>query len=155
MIAPRLKTSGALLAAALALVGGYEGLSLVAYRDGGGVPTICRGSTEGVRMGDVASEAECNARFARDLLRHEAAMAACIKRPGDVPEKAYLAFLSFTYNVGGGAFCGSTLARKLNAGDLAGACNELPRWNRDNGRVVRGLTKRRISERALCMEALQ
>jgi lysozyme len=60
--------------------------------------------------------------------------------------------VSFAYNVGGGNYCGSTLVRKLNAGDTAGACNELTRWTRAKGIVLPGLVKRREAERQLCLQ---
>lgn len=148
----RLIGGGALALAALAFVGAWEGRSLRAYLDGGGVPTICNGSTAGVRLGQVATPAECDAMFMADMVRHETMMRKCLRAPDALPDKTYIAFLSFTYNVGGGAACGSSVFRLANAGDLRGACNRLPLWNKDNGRVVRGLTNRRASERAICLE---
>jgi len=150
----KLKASAVLLAGAVAFVGAWEGLSLVAYRDSVGVPTICYGSTRGVRMGDRATRAECDAMFTADLIRHETGMRACMRRPDAIPDGAYLAFLSWTYNVGTGAACRSTLMRHVNAGNLRAACEELPRWNRAGGQVLRGLTNRRTSERAMCLEAV-
>jgi lysozyme len=67
------------------------------------------------------------------------------------------ALCSFAYNIGFGdptrqppvsGFLTSTLLRKLNAGDYAGAAQEFPKWNRANGRVLAGLTKRRQTEQA-------
>ena len=78
-------------------------------------------------------------------------MRACMKKPDALGDDAYVAVLSFTYNVGIGAACQSTLMRKLNAGDLRGACDQLPRWVHDGGRVIKGLVRRRTSERALCL----
>ena len=49
--------------------------------------------------------------------------------------------------MGSEAFCNSTLARKANSGDLAGACAELSRWTRAGGVVWPGLVKRRALER--------
>jgi lysozyme len=71
-----------------------------------------------------------------------------------VPDESYAAFLSFAYNVGTGAFCKSTMAKKANAGDLLGACNEFPKWNKAAGIVLPGLTTRRQDERALCLRGL-
>jgi lysozyme len=59
------------------------------------------------------------------------------------------ALISFAYNVGQTALKGSTLLKKLNAGDIEGAANEFPRWNKAAGKVMNGLTKRREGERAL------
>lgn len=151
----RLKMGGALLAAAVALVGAFEGRSLAAYLDGGGVPTICYGATRGVKLGDVETKAGCDQRLVADLIDHETGMRACLKRPDALPDETYLAALSFTFNVGTRAACASTLFRKINAGDLRGACDQLPRWVRDNGRVIPGLQKRRLAERDLCLSGLQ
>lgn len=59
------------------------------------------------------------------------------------------ALLSFTYNVGLGAFRGSTLRSLLNDGDFEAAAEQFPRWNKAGGKVVRGLTKRRAAEQAM------
>lgn len=151
----RLAIGGAVLAAAIAFVGNWEGLSLAAYHDTGQVPTICYGSTRGVKIGQSATVAECDAMFTRDLMLHEVGMRACMKQPDALPDDTYVAILSFTYNVGVGAACRSTLMRHVNRGDLRAACDQLPRWNKDNGRVIRGLTNRRASERALCLAGLK
>lgn len=150
----RLKAGGAALVLALGFIGAWEGRSLTAYRDTGGVPTICYGSTRGVKIGQRATAAECDSMFAADLIRHETDMRACLKHPDDLTDPTYVAILSYTYNVGGGAACASTLYAKLNAGDVRGACDQLPRWVRDNGRVIPGLVNRRVSERDLCLSGL-
>jgi len=106
-------------------------------------------------MGDRATKAECDAMFTADLIRHETGMLACMKRPQDLSDKTYVSILDWTYNVGVGAACKSTLMRKLNAGDVRGACSEMSRWIKDNGRVIRGLVNRRASSRAMCLEGLK
>lgn len=153
-MAKTLKRGLAVVALAASFIGGWEGLSYVAYLDGGGVPTICRGSTRGVKMGMTASRAECDQRFMQDIAEHELGMSRCLKDPDALSDKTYVAFLSFTFNVGVGAACQSTAFRLLNAGEIRAACGQLPRWNKDNGRVVYGLTRRRAAERDLCMEGL-
>lgn len=150
----RIAAGGALALALVAFVGGWEGLRLGAYRDGGGVPTICYGATRAVRMGDVSTRADCDARLTADLIEHETGLRACLRAPDAIPDPVYLAFVSWAFNVGTGAACKSTLVRLANAGDLRGACEQLPRWNKDNGRIVRGLTNRRIAERDLCLSGL-
>lgn len=148
--------AGLTVAGSLAVqtVGGFEGLRLAAYRDVVGVWTACYGETKGIRPGMKFSKATCDNLLVDSLIEHEKGMRRCMKQPDRVPEKSYVAFVSFTYNVGIGAFCGSTLARKLNAGDLRGACNELPRWNRAGGRVVKGLVNRRADERSMCLQGV-
>jgi lysozyme len=59
------------------------------------------------------------------------------------------ALVSFAYNCGSGALKGSTLLKKVNAGDHAGAVKEFPKWNKANGKVLAGLTRRRASEALL------
>ena len=83
---------------------------------------------------------------------YEAGLDRCLTAP--VPGKTKVAFLSWTYNVGVGAACGSTLVRLANAGALRGACDQLLRWNRAGGKIVRGLTNRREAERQLCLEGV-
>jgi lysozyme len=63
----------------------------------------------------------------------------------------YDAFLSLAYNIGAGAFCGSTLVRKLNTGDYTGACAEILRWDKFQGQPLRGLTLRRQAEHRQCL----
>ncbi|MDU2883127.1 MAG: lysozyme, partial [Enterobacter sp.] len=59
------------------------------------------------------------------------------------------ALVDFAYNLGVKALEGSTLLKKLNAGDYAGAAAEFPKWNKAGGKVLPGLVKRREAERTL------
>lgn len=152
----RLKKGGALLAAAVALVGTWEGLRTVAYPDrlANNIPTVCYGWTIGVKLGDKYTVEECKALLGDGLIEFEQGMRKCLTNPDRIPANSYVAFLSLSYNIGTGAFCRSTLARKINAGDIRGACNELPKWNRAGGKVVKGLVNRRAEERKLCLQGL-
>lgn len=141
------------LSLAVGVVAGFEGYQPTGYHDSVGVATDCYGRTGGdVRVGVTSSDEKCHTEFAHDLYDHALAIQPCIKV--DVPQPSMAAFISFSYNVGVSNFCHSTLVKKLNAGDLAGACNELPRWNKAGGRVINGLTKRRAQERALCLQGV-
>lgn len=144
---------GIALSTAIAFIGGWEGLRQEAYRDVVGVWTVCYGKTTRVRPGDQYSKAECDRMLASEIAQYERGLDQCLKV--DVPAGMKIALVSWTYNVGVRAACQSTLLRRANAGDLAGACDELTRWNRANGRVWRGLTRRRISEREMCHAALK
>lgn len=150
----RLKKGSALAAAAIALVGAWEGLRTVAYRDVVGIPTVCYGETRGVKMGDRYTKAECDAMLGDGLKDFEAGMRRCLKQPDKIPAKTYVAFLSFSYNVGTGAFCRSTLVKKANRGDLRGACHELPKWVNAGGRRIKGLVNRRKDELRICLDGL-
>lgn len=59
------------------------------------------------------------------------------------------ALVDFVYNVGPGHFETSTLLRKLNAGDMAGAADQFTRWDIAGGKVNEGLLARRKRERAM------
>ena len=138
----------AVIAAIVAFVGPWEGRRYEAYQDIVGVWTICEGHTKNVKAGDVANDAQCDAMTAQDVAEHNAGIRACITRP--MPQNVEVAFTSLAFNVGVGAFCGSTALRRYNAGDDDGACDALTLWNKAGGKVVRGLVNRRAAESALC-----
>ena len=130
----------------------YEGTVHSTYKDPIGIVTVCTGHTgPELRMGQRYTKEQCETMLYGDLLKHADAL-NCIKTPLADNQKA--AFLSFAFNVGNGAFCKSTLARKANAGDLMGACAELSRWVMAGGRELPGLVKRRAAERQLCEKGL-
>lgn len=135
-----------------ALVVWFEGRALVAYLDPVGIPTICEGVTQGVRLGDVATPAECDALLEKELTIALSAVERQVRVP--LPDARRAALASFVYNVGEGQFSRSTLLRKLNAGDAAGACAELSRWVYAGGKQLAGLVKRRAAERELCEAGL-
>ncbi len=143
---------GAVLALAAAVIAPFEGRELRAYRDIVGVWTICDGDTQGVRPGQVATPAECDSRLAARVAQSEREIRPCL--PADLPDPTRAAFISAAYNIGSGAFCGSSMARRARAGDLRGACEALRLWNKAGGQVVRGLVRRREAERALCLSGL-
>ena len=93
----------------------------------------------------------CNAHIASkkyaELAR--AGIARCVSVP--LTQNELDAYVSFAYNVGTANFCRSTMARKLNAGDYAGACAELRRWVYFKGKVLPGLVSRREDEYRRCM----
>lgn len=139
---------------ALPLVAQFEGLWLTAKPDklAYGIPTVCYGETEGVKVGDKYTQKQCEDMLAKKLPRYFDEISQCIKVP--VSDKMFAAFGSFSYNVGSAGFCHSTALKRLNAGDKRGSCDALLAWNRAGGRVVRGLTNRRQTERKLCLEGI-
>lgn len=144
--------TAAALIAALALIKPWEGRKNHAYRDIVGVVTICEGVTQGVRMGDYKTDAECDALLRETVAKHAAPIVRCLTRP--IPDASMGAFISLAYNIGPSAFCRSSVARKANAGDLRGACDAMLAWNRAGGRVVRGLVNRRNAERTVCLRGV-
>lgn len=129
-----------------------EGLRLTAYLDGGGVWTIGYGHTGAdVREGLTIPLSEAERLLTRDLRVAEGHVNDVVKVK--LTQNQFDALVSFVYNVGGGAFRSSTLLKLLNAGDYEGAANQLLRWNKDNGKVVKGLTNRRHEERELFLRS--
>lgn len=130
----------------LDFIRGFEKLVLHAYlptKDD--VWTIGYGHTKGVKQGDVITEAEANRLFEEDVAEVEAIIARNVKVP--LNQYQYDALVSFVFNIGEPQFKKSTMLRKLNMGDYAGASAEFPRWNKQKRRVVDGLTRRRKEER--------
>jgi lysozyme len=82
-----------------------------------------------------------------DLKKTCATVASAVKKP--INDNQFGALVSFTFNLGAGNFLKSTLLKKVNAGDFAGASLEFAKWNKAAGQVMAGLTKRRAAEAAL------
>ncbi|KAA0015513.1 lysozyme [Salinicola corii] len=123
------------------------------YQDAVGVWTICTGHTGDVTAGMTATPAQCEAFLKSDL--GKALNAVDDQVEVEIPETTRAALGSFVFNVGGGAFARSTLLKKLNAGDIVGACNQLPRWVYADGKRLRGLVTRRAEERTLCLMGVE
>lgn len=155
------RTVAALALSAVALVSlvlheGYTDRAVIPVP--GDVPTIGFGTTGGVQLGDRTTPPQALKRALQDVQKFEGALKSCVNVP--LHQHEYDALVSFSYNVGSGAFCRSTLVKKLNVSDYSGACAELLRWRffqgRDcalpaNTRLCGGLVKRREAEYRLCM----
>ncbi|MBB3591743.1 GH24 family phage-related lysozyme (muramidase) [Rhizobium sp. BK529] len=139
-----------------------EGVRLVAYLDGGGVATICGGLTSAsgidVYIGMPAMTME-------ECLRHMRIKVAEYRRglhryfnattlQTRLPATRDTAYTSLAFNVGIGTAGKSTAVRRLNAGQIADGCEAITWFNKDGGRVIRGLFERRKDEKALCLMGL-
>lgn len=130
------------------LIKEFEGLELKAYKDSVGVVTIGYGSTgDHVFMGQTITEAQAEALLRKDIARFEKGVDDLVKVP--LTQNQFDALVSFSFNLGLGNLKSSTLLRKLNSLDYAGAANEFVRWNKAGGVVMKGLTRRREAEKAL------
>ncbi|RJK61283.1 lysozyme [Klebsiella pneumoniae] len=128
---------------------GLEGRRYYAYQDVVGVWTVCDGHTgTDIRHGHRYTDRECDSLLKADLQKVASAIDPLIKVR--IPDPTRAALYSFTYNVGSGAFASSTLLKKLNAGDVPGACKELQRWTYAGGKQWKGLITRREIEREVC-----
>lgn len=146
----------------IALIREFEGLRLLAYDDMQpskrlqpgdkvvGTLTIGVGRTRGVEIGDTCTEEQAIAWLHEDLDEAEGAVERYVRVP--LNDNEFAALVSWTFNLGAGALAGSTLLRKLNAGDRAGAAAEFARWNKAGGKVLPGLVRRRAAEAALFLE---
>lgn len=139
----------AVSAAALVGIATHEGYRDKAYKDAVGVPTVGYGETAGVRIGDRTTPERALVTLLSSANRHADAIRPCIHVP--LHQHEFDAYVSLAYNIGAGNFCRSTLVKKLNAKDYAGACEEIRRWNKAGGKVLPGLVKRREAEYRMCM----
>lgn len=147
-------TAGAVLAAAVVLIQPWEGLFTKPYFDIVGVKTVCYGETaaDHVDLNRSYTPQECRDLLKASIVKYDNGLKSCLTR--DIPDAVHVAFLSATYNIGIKGFCGSSMARKANAGDLRGACDALLGWDRAGGREIRGLRNRRLAERDVCLKGL-
>ena len=148
----RMPIQGMVLAAmtvvGIAVSEGYKGEAYIPVP--GDVPTIGFGSTKGVRMGETTTPVRSLQRLVEEV---DTIYVAGVKKCVTVPlhQHEFSAYVAFTYNVGVSAFCKSTLVKKLNTEDYAGACAELSNWVYGPGKKkLGGLVKRRAEERAIC-----
>jgi len=139
-------------ASLIVLVPKFEGMVLRGYKDPIGIVTACAGHTKTAILGRAYTLKECNELLDQDLAEHAAATMACIRVDTTPNERA--AYTSATYNIGGPAWCRSSMVRLLNAGDHRGACEALLRYVYGGGRVLKGLVIRRQIERDLCVQGL-
>lgn len=134
------------------LIKSFEGLRLKAYPDpatGGDPWTIGYGATgPDIKSGLVWTQAQADARFKADSDKFAASVAALI---GAAPttQGQFDALVSLAYNIGTGNLKTSTLLRLHKEGDYAGAKGQFCRWDKANGKVMAGLTRRRAAEAAL------
>ena len=132
----------------------FESLRLKAYPDPGsrdGTPwTIGWGHTRGVKPGDVCTKEEADAWLVEDMKTAERAVNKYVKV--ELNQYQFDALVSFTYNVGEGAFKKSTLLRLVNQKKFVEASQQFLRWVFNDGVIMRGLVKRRKMERDLFLK---
>lgn len=132
-----------------------EGLSLTAYKDSAGIPTICYGETKGVQMGQEVTLTQCQERLIQSAGEHAKALDGL---PMTLTDVQLLGALDLTYNIGVSGFKNSTVKRKLIQGDNKGAAQAVLAWRYitvkgkkydcsvKGNKVCYGLWKRRVWE---------
>ena len=142
-----------LSAATLVGLAVHEGYRDTAYTPvPGDTLTIGFGDAQGVKLGDRTDPVRALIRLNQQAEVFQREMRACI---GDVPlyQHEWDSYVSLTFNIGSGAFCRSTLVRELRKTppNYAGACEQILRWDRFQGRPLAGLTNRRVAEYKQCI----
>lgn len=162
LLSPSVKVAGAVTTGAVAIaiaatfIAPWEGFAPKPYVDriGTGQPiTWCYGETKAdgpvPPMNTVFTKKECTDELQKKLATiYAPGVAKCLHVA--VGNNQMASAISFSYNLGVGAFC-SGPARYFNAGNAVAACNSYMAYNHAAGRVVAGLTNRRKAERALCL----
>lgn len=146
----------------LALNESYTGRAIIPTK--GDVPTLGFGTTtrpdgSPVRMGDTTTPVDALQRKQRDLTKFEGAIKQCVRVP--LHQAEYDVYVNLAYNIGTAGFCGSTITKRLNAQDYAGACDAILMWKRvaaqdcstPGNRVCAGLWQRRLAAHKTCTEA--
>lgn len=151
-------TALVLSVAGLGGIANHEGgFKLEAYTPvKGDRPTISAGNTfyeDGtpVKLGDKITKERAEILFKNTTSVFEQKIKQCIKVP--LHQYEYDAYMSLTFNIGVGAFCGSTLVKRLNQYDYDGACKEILRWDKFMGKPIKGLTNRRQQEYKQCTQS--
>ena len=137
----------------LELIKDFEGFSSSAYLCLAKIPTIGYGNTfyengTKVKLGDQISKTDA-LKLLEVVANRDFADKIFPSIKVKVTQSQFDAMVSLAYNIGTGAFLKSTLLKKVNAGDFAGASEEFLRWNKSGGKEVLGLTKRREREKQL------
>ena len=143
---------------AIEIIKEFEGFRAKAYRCPAGVLTIGYGTTEasgvGLRVyeGRVISEPHAAQYLRMTVELFAQKMLGKLKR---LPtNRQWAAMISLAYNIGINAFARSSVLRKFNAGDDSGAADAFLLWNKANGKVLKGLVRRRKAERALFLTGI-
>ena len=126
----------------------FEGCKLTAYPDPGtgGAPwTIGYGHTGAeVHQGMTITQEQAEEFLMQDV--QKAVQTVNLKVHTDLTQNEFESLVDFVFNVGAGNFAGSTLLRKINAGDMEGAALEFEKWTHADGKVMAGLVRRRQAE---------
>lgn len=138
----------------LAIIKKHESLRLKPYLCPAGVPTIGYGNTYygnglRVKLSDPAiTNCEAESLLEASLKHYEQGVDRYVRV--SITQNQFDALVSFAYNVGLGSLQKSTLLKRINANpNDPNIRYQFSRWKRANGRVLKGLIKRRKEESEL------
>ncbi|WP_208951525.1 lysozyme [Rahnella sp. ChDrAdgB13] len=137
----------------LRLITDFEGCQLQPYQCSAGFWTSGIGHTAGVVPGKAISDHQAAENLLQDIQQTERAVKKCM--PADMPQPVFDAVVSFSFNVGTGAACKSTLAYFINKQQWRQACGQLPRWVYVKGQRSSGLERRRNAEFTVCLKGIE
>lgn len=137
-------------------IANLEGCRAKAYQCSANVWTIGLGHTNGIKAGDTVTIEQIANNFVKDISTAESVVRQSLET--DVNQAQFDVLVSFVFNLGSGNFKNSTLLKKINSGDLLGACREFSRWVYVNGKDCRvkksncaGIVTRRAIEQHVCL----
>ena len=129
----------------------------IAYRCPADVWTIFAGCTSGVTEGMIVTEEQGEELFQKEIAKHEATVARLV--PVDLTQYEFAAMVSLSFNIGAAGFERSSVLRRLNNGNRAGAAKAFEMWTKANvkGRKIDlpGLVSRRKREAALFLKPVE
>lgn len=138
-------TSGALL---ILTVEGYQPKVIIPIP--GDAPTACVGHKDPyMKLGTVLSDKQCFQFLDADTSLAQNAVLKSIHVP--INRNMLDAYTSFTFNVGATNWRHSSVLRLVNEGKYVEACNFMTKYHYAQGRSVRGLVNRRVTEVAVCL----
>lgn len=146
--------TAAVIATTTPFIAKWEGLSLVAYKDIVGIPTVCYGETRGVEMGDRYTKAQCDEMLKKSVEEYYIKLQPYMTNK-NIPIGVQASLLELAYNVGVSAAGNSTMMKLANQGKYKEACKELDKWVKAGGGRVQGLVNRRADSKVnLCLKGL-
>ena len=131
----------------LSLIKKFEGCEYNAYKCAAGVLTIGYGHTEGVKEGDLVTQQEADELLKKDVEIFEEEVMKAVTVP--MHQHQFDALISWTFNLGGANLNASTMLKVLNQGAYEDVPAQIRRWNKAGGKVLDGLTRRRLAESLL------
>lgn len=126
----------------------FEQCRLTAYKPTPDDVWTCGwGSTKGVTESTCWTQEQADMALLQDVMEAEKCVGKCVRVP--LTQNEFDALVSLTFNIGCGAFAGSTLLKLLNNYDYDGAAQQILRWDKQAGRPLAGLTRRRQAEKEM------